>query len=82
MTKKLSKADQLFLKKFGAKVRSIILEEMGYDSLDAFALEHHDDVAKGTLYEICDGERDMKISTLRRLSRALNRPLSDLIQGV
>lgn len=82
MTKKnLTKTDQLFLKNLGAKVRDIILQEKGYSSLDAFTLEHHEHVAKGTLYEICDGNRDMKISTLRGLCRALNMTLEDLIEG-
>ena len=60
----------------------MILEEMHYSSLDAFALEHHDNIAKGTLYEVCNGDRDMKISTLRGLSRALGTTVTSLIQGV
>lgn len=79
--KKLTKADQLFMKHLGEKIRNIILQEKGYSSLDAFTLEHHEHVAKGTLYEICDGNRDMKISTLRGLCRALNTTLEDLIKG-
>lgn len=82
MTKKLNKTDQLFLKNLGAKIRKIILQEKGYASLDAFALEHHDHIAKGTLYEICNGERDMKFSTLRSLCRALNVTFEGLIKGV
>lgn len=82
MTKKLTKADQLYLKRLGEKIRAIILNERGYSSLDAFSLEHHEHIAKGTLYEICDGQRDMKISTLRGLSRALEMTFEDLIRGV
>ena len=82
MTRKLSKADQQFLKRLGDKVRKMILEERGYASLDAFALAHHDKIAKGTLYELCEGNRDMKISTLRGLSRALGVTIQNLIQGV
>ncbi|MFP5458500.1 MAG: helix-turn-helix domain-containing protein [Bacteriovoracia bacterium] len=82
MTKKLTKADQLFLKRLGEKIRTIIIREKGYSSLDAFALEHHDDIAKGTLYEVCEGQRDMKISTLRGLCRALDLTVEDLIRGV
>ncbi len=63
-------------------MRKMILEEGGYASLDAFALAHHDEIAKGTLYEICDGSRDMKFSTLRGLCRALGISLQGLIQGV
>ena len=82
MTMKLKKIDQQFLKRLGDKTRRTILEDMGYSSLDAFALAHHDDIAKGTLYEICDGKRDMKISTLLSLSRALNTTIQSLIQGI
>ena len=81
MTRKLKKADQQFLKRLGNKVRKTILEDMRYSSLDAFALAHHDEIAKGTLYEICDGSRDMKLSTLRGLSRALGITVQNLIQG-
>jgi hypothetical protein len=48
-------------------------------SLDAFALEHYDLIAKPTLYQICAGERDMKISTLRGLAAALEVHISDLL---
>ena len=82
MTRKLKKADQQFLKRLGDRVRKIILVDMGYPSLDAFALEHHDHIAKGTLYEICEGTRDMKISTLRGLSCALDISIQNLIQNV
>ena len=82
MTRKLKKADQQFLKRLGAKVRKTILEDLGYASLDAFALAHYDEIAKGTLYEVCEGRRDMKLSTLRGLSRALGVSVQSLIQGV
>lgn len=82
MTRKLKKSDQQFLKKLGERVRQLVLKDLGYSSLDAFALAHHDNIAKGTLYEICDGERDMKISTLRGLSRALNISVPDLIKDI
>lgn len=82
MTKKLTKADSIFLKRLGEKIRTLIVQEKGYSSLDAFALEHHDNIAKGTLYEICEGKRDMKISTLRGLCRALDLTLEGLIRGI
>lgn len=40
----------------------IILEEKGNSSLDGFALEYYDLIAKPTLYQICAGKRDMKVS--------------------
>ncbi len=60
VTRKLKVEDKAFLKKLGKKIEKIILEEKGYTSLDAFALEYHDLVAKPTLYEICAGGRDMR----------------------
>lgn len=78
-TKKLSKSDRLFYERLGKKVRRKILEEMGYASLDAFALEYFDLVAKPTLYQVCDGKRDMKLSTLRRLAEALGISLVELV---
>ncbi len=78
-TRKLRADDRAFLKRLGKKIRSAILIERRYRSLDAFALEFHDLIAKPTLYEICDGQRDMKISTLRGLARALDLTLEDLL---
>ena len=71
VTKRLKKKDKDFLKKLGEKIEHIILEEKGYNSLDAFSLEFHDFISKPTLYQICRGERDMKISTLRNLAEAI-----------
>jgi hypothetical protein len=39
-------------------------------------------IAKPTLYQLCDGKRDMKISTLRGLARALGITLRELIDGI
>lgn len=80
VTRKLNKREKLFLEQLGRKIRKIILEDHGYSSLDAFALEHFDLIAKPTLYQICDGRRDMKISTLRGLATALEMPLEDLVR--
>ncbi len=78
VTRKLRSDDKAFLKKLGKKIEKIILEEKGYRSLDAFALEYYDLIAKPTLYQICDGKRDMKISTFRRLAEALECDLNRL----
>ena len=53
------------------EIEKIILEDMRYKSLDAFSLENHDLIAKPTLYQICQGKRDMKITTLMDLAKAL-----------
>jgi hypothetical protein len=82
VTRKLSRSDKAFQERLGQRVRRLILEEKGYSSLDAFSLEHHDVIAKPTLYQLCDGERDLKLSTLRGLARALDLPLTDLLRGL
>lgn len=79
VTRKLKPDDKAFLRKLGKKIEKIILERKGYSSLDAFALEYHDLIAKPTLYQICAVQRDMKISTLRGLAKALEMNLIDLI---
>ena len=79
VTRKLRSNDKAFLKKLGKKIEKIILEERGYRSLDAFALEYHDMIAKPTLYQICAGKRDMKISTLRGLCEALEIGLAEIL---
>ena len=48
----------------------------------AFSLEHYDLVTKATLYQICDGQRDMKLSTLRGLAAALRMSPDRLIAGL
>ncbi len=80
VTRKLRASDRTFLRKLGKKIEEIILVERGYKSLDAFALEHYDRIAKPTLYQICEGKRDMKISTLRGLAKALGVNLVDLFK--
>jgi hypothetical protein len=81
-TKKLNRSDKLFCERLGSRVRAIILTEKKYPSLDAFSLEHHDLIAKPTLYQLCDGKRDMKVSTLRGLAKALGMSLESLIAGL
>jgi len=78
-TKKLNRSDKLFYEKLGHRVRKIILVEKKYSSLDAFTLEFHDLIAKPTLYQLCDGKRDLKVSTLRGLAKALGTTLQDLL---
>jgi hypothetical protein len=81
-TKKLSQKDRTALERLGKKIANIILKDLGYKSLDAFSLEFHDEIAKPTLYQLCEGKRDLKLSTLLGLSRALEVPLSSLLKGV
>jgi hypothetical protein len=81
-TKKLNRSDKLFYEKLGQRVRKIILIDKGYPSLDAFTLEYHDSIAKPTLYQLCDGKRDLKVSTLRGLAKALGMSLESLVAGL
>ena len=80
--KTIKKTDQKALQLLSIKVKKIILQDLEYPSLDAFALEHHDNISKKTLYAICDGKRDMQLSTLLGLARALEIDLSDLLTGL
>ena len=80
--KTITKTDQKALQLLSIKVKKIILQDLEYPSLDAFALEHHDNISKKTLYAICDGKRDMQLSTLLGLARALEIDLSDLLTGL
>lgn len=82
MTRKLRKSEQIYITALGQRVRRIILQDRGYSSLDAFSLEYHDEIAKGTLYDLCDGKRDLKLSTLLGLCRALNISLDQLLKGL
>ena len=79
--RKLRADDRAFLRKLGKKIEKIILEDKGYSSLDAFALEYYDLIAKPTLYQICAGKRDMKVSTLLGLSEALDVKLTDMLKS-
>lgn len=63
----------------GQRVKEKIIDELGYKSLDAFSLEHHDLVTKKTLYDLCAGQRDIKLSTLIGLSVALEANPEELI---
>ena len=81
-TMKLRAVDKRYLNALGARIEKIILKDRKYSSLDAFALEYHDKITKPTLYQLCRGERDMKVSTLLRLSDALDVQVEDLIKGL
>lgn len=78
----LTRSETKFFLDLGEKIKKIILDDLGYQSLDKFALEHHDKVTKPTLYAICDGTRDFQLSTLLRLSKALNTNIQDLINDL
>jgi hypothetical protein len=81
-TKKLTKQEKSFLIDLGKRVESIIKQDMKYSSHDAFSLEHHESIGKATVYQICDGKRDMKLTTLLRLCRALDVAPEDLIKDL
>lgn len=81
VTRKRRTGEAEALKRLGKKIEEIILVERKYRSLDAFALEHSEVIAKPTLYEICRGARDMKFSTLLGLAKALGIPLAALLSG-
>lgn len=81
-TKRLIKQDREYLRALGKKIEKIILKDRGYKSLDAFALDFHDEVTKPTLYQLCAGKRDMKLSTLLGLSRAMEISADDLLRGL
>lgn len=81
VTRKLRADDRAFLKRLGKRIEKIIIEERGYSSLDAFSLEFHELIAKPTLYQVCQGKRDMKVSTLRGLAEALDLSLVELIKS-
>lgn len=76
---KLTKSEQQIFNKIGKKIRSIILADLGYKSLDSFALEYHDIITKPSLYAICDGRRDFQFSTLIRLSKALGVDINNIL---
>ena len=77
---KLSKQEEQTFLRLGKKLRILILRDLGYDSLDRFALEHHDIISKPTLYAICDGQRDFQFSTLLRLAKALDTSILELLE--
>lgn len=79
---KLSKQEEQAFIKLGRKLRTIILKDLGYQSLDSFALENHEIISKPTLYAICYGQRDFQFSTLLRLAEALGTSVQELIEGL
>lgn len=78
----LTKAEKKLFLNLGEKVKKIILDDLGYQSLDRFALEHHDQVTKPTLYAVCDGTRDFQFSTLFRVAKALDMTVQELLSDV
>ncbi len=81
-TKKIRAVDQKFFIELGGRIRKTIIIDLKYPSLDAFSLEYHDLISKPTLYQISNGKRDMKISTLRRLAETLGISIQELIQDL
>lgn len=70
------------LKQLGKKLKKVILKDRKYSSLDAFYLENHDLIAKPTLYDLCEGRRDMRMSTFFGLCRALEISPFDLLGDI
>lgn len=70
------------LRQLGRKLKKIILKDRKYSSLDAFYLENHDLIAKPTLYDLCEGRRDMRMSTFFGLCQALEVSPYDLLHDI
>ena len=81
-SRKIPKQHRKALKQLGRKLQKIILDERRYSSLDAFANEFHDVIAKPTLYDLCAGRRDMRMSTFFGLCRALEISPYELIRDI
>ena len=81
-TKKLKKHHRQFLEAFGKSVERRILNDLEYKSLDEFSLIHHEEITKKTLYSLCKGRRNMKMSTLLGLANALNITPSKLLKDI
>ena len=81
-TKSLSVSHRRFIKALGEFIENKVLNELGYKSLDAFSLMHHDNISKKTLYALCSGDRDIKLSTLLGLAEALDMPASEILAQV
>ena len=81
-SRKIPQVHKKAMRALGRKIKKIILKEMGYSSLDAFHLEHHDLIAKPTLYDLCEGRRDMRMSTFFGLCRALEISPLELLKGI
>ena len=64
------------------RVKDYILKEFKYSSLDAFALENHELVAKATLYSFCNHQRDIRLSSLSKIARALNISIGELFKDL
>ena len=78
-TKKIRPKHRKMLKSLGERIETMIINDLEYRSLDAFSLEHHDKITKKTLYELCKGERDIKLSTLCGLAEALDCTPAELL---
>jgi hypothetical protein len=81
-SRKIPREHKKALKTLGRKLKNIILKKRGYSSLDAFANEYHDLIAKPTLYDLCAGRRDMRMSTFFGLCRALDISPYELIRDI
>ncbi|MFA5582608.1 MAG: helix-turn-helix transcriptional regulator [Bacteriovoracaceae bacterium] len=63
---------------FGNRIRSLI-EKKGYKSpYDFWIQECGDDISRATLDNILNGRYDPKISTIRKIARALNISLKTI----
>ena len=63
------------LQRMGQRIKKQIFKE--YRSLELFAYEN--DISKKTVYHIVNGERDPRISTLRKIAHSLKISISELI---
>jgi transcriptional regulator with XRE-family HTH domain len=78
MSNGLSPADRRFIRQFGGRVRSLRLER-GW-SLEE--VEEHGWPHWQHLQKIESGKKNITLTTLRRIAKLFNIPLSRLLEGI
>ena len=78
---KLTNGKKKLLNKLGIRIKHRICKELGYKTLGQFSTTHPK-ITKSLLYEVCEGSRDIRISTLIDFCEALEMKPSELLKSI
>lgn len=80
--KRRDRPDEKYIVALGKRIAEL-MDSKGYSSPYEFWLEHGDDgISRSNLNYILNGKSDPKISSLRRIAKALDVELEDLFRGL
>lgn len=80
--RKIEREDERVLTQLGQRLEYIIINELGYESVDQFAIDHHGELSIKTIAEIRRGKRNPTLKSLRKIAKFTNKTVAELLEGI